>query len=257
MENQPKERDFHQELNEELKKLEVCKLLYISDSYAEEINDIDPKILDGVKIPIREGGQECGMVDLGEWISVYLSDIKHAGKPELVFGKHDNPFAQPETIPIFNDSKSGPEEYVKCELEPGMEAKIEAYIKKNIKPSGPSETVVGELFRAFQRIEYRAGNDGDNYFCIGSPSFESTLFILSTMDIINWSWLYEKEIKLETPILKCWTINNQISWDGGLFEIKFIEAIILELLETGVIVDRPNDMDSRSFTPLKLEKDRW
>ena len=252
-----KEVDFILELNEELKKLDGIRELYICQSYADEFNEIDERILKEVKIPILDGGQECGKIDIGEFISIYLDDIKYRGKPERVFASGRNPFRGPEGIPIFNSGKSSPREILKCEITPEEKEKIEQFEKNHIKSSGPSDTVIGELFRAFQRIEYRAGNDGDNFLCVGTPSFESFLFIMSTLDTINWSWLYEKKIELKNPLLQCWIFDNRITWEGELFEMKFIQLIFIELLETGVIVDRKNDIDSRDFTRIKKQNERW
>ena len=257
MSDKVKEVDFILELNEELKKLEDIKELYIEKSYVDDFNEIDPRILEGVKIPIRPGIQECGNVDIGEYISLYLDDIKYHGKPERVFSNGRNPFGGPKEIPVFSGDKSGPSEMLKCVITAEEEEKIKQFEKIHIKPSGPSDTIVGELFRAFQRIEYRAGNDGDNYMCIGTPSFESLLFIMSTLDMINWSWLYEKEVKLKNPLLNVWIFDNRITWEGELFEIKFIQLIFIELLETGVIKDRPNEIDSRDFMKIKSDNDRW
>lgn len=252
-----KEVDFILELNEELKKLECIRELFVGQSYAEEFNEMDERILKEVKIPIHPGGLECGRIDIGEYISLYLDDIKYKGKPERVFFNGRNPFRGPKEIPVFSGDKSGPREMLKCEITPEEEAKIAQFEKTHIKPSGPSDTIIGELFRAFQRIEYRAGNDGDNFMCIGTPSFESFLYIMSTLDIINWSWLYDKEIQLKNPLLQVWVYSNRITWEGELFEIKFIQLILIELLETGVIKDRPNDMDSRDFMKIKSDNDRW
>lgn len=252
-----KEVDFILELNEELKKLEDIRELFICQSYADDFNEIDERILKEVKIPIHQGGQECGKIDIGEYISIYLDDIKYQGKPERVFSNGRNPFGGPKEISISNGDKSEPKEILKCEITPEEAEKIAQFEKKHIKLSGPSDTVIGELFRAFQRIEYRAGNDGDNFLCIGTPSFESFLFIMSTLDTINWSWLYEKKIELKNPLLNVWVFDNRITWEGELFEMKFIQLIFIELLETGVIEDRKNDMDSRDFTRIKRENDRW
>jgi hypothetical protein len=260
-EKEVKEIDYIEELNNELKELESIKELYIRDFHREEF---DERILKDVKIPVEQNGQECGKVDIGEYISIYLDDIKYHGKPERVFfrkrGPHgtNDPFAGPKMLPINIDRDKGePGEMVEAKLSEVELEKIAKFEKLHIKSSGPSDTVIGELFRAFQRIEYRAGNDGDNYCCIGTPSFISYLFINSTIDIINWSWLYEKEFKLENPILGCWTHGNQIGWDGMLFEIKFIQLVLIELLEAGVIEDRPNEIDSRDFTKIKKENERW
>lgn len=250
-----KKIDYLEELNKELKELESIPELYIGNFRRDEF---DEKILKDIKIPIYDHGQEAGKIDIGEYISMYIDDIKYQGKPERVFTGKRDPFAGPKMLPINIDSdKHTPGEMVEAKLSEVELEKIAKFEKTHIKSSGPSDTVIGELFRAFQRIEYRAGNDGDNYCCIGTPSFISYLFINSTIDIINWSWLYEKEFKLENPILGCWSHGNQIGWDGMLFEIKFIQLVLIELLETGVIVDRPNEIDSRDFTRIKKENERW
>jgi hypothetical protein len=251
------EVDFILELNEELKKLEDIRELYIDKWGFRDLDGIDERILKDIKIPILDGGQECGKVDIGEYISLYLDDIKYRGKPERVFSKKRNPFEGPKEIPIFNGDKSGPREFLKCEISKEDEEKISNFESKHIKSAGPSDTVIGELFRAFQRIEYRAGNDGDNFMCIGTPSFESFLYIMSTIDIINWSWLYDKKIELKNPLLQYWVSDNRICWEGALFEIKFIQLVFIELLETGVITDRKNDMDSRNFMQIKSNNNRW
>lgn len=256
-ETEEKVVDFITELNDSLKELECIRELFISQWSEDHINEQDERILKDIKIPIHQSGQECGKVDIGEYINLYLDDIKYGGKPERVFSAKRNPFNGPKTISISNGDKSGPGEIIECKITPEEEEKIAQFEKKHIKPSGPSDTIIGELFRAFQRIEYRAGNDGDNYMCIGTPSFESFLFIMSTIDIINWSWLYDKKIKSENPLLNCWIFDNRITWEGELFEMKFIQLLFIELLESGVIEDRPNNIDSRNFMKIKSDNDRW
>lgn len=242
--------DYIKELNEELKKLSSIKELHICQSYVDEF---EPKILEDVQIPVTNYGQECGRVDMGEWISIYLSDLKHDGKPQRVFNKRHNPFNRPETMPIGMIGKGGPTDVVKVKLTEEQYAKIAEFEKKHIPGHGPCETMLGELFRAMQYVEYRAGNDGDCYHTIGTPSFISHLYIMSTLDVINWNWLYEKELNLSTPLLNAWVWDNKIHWDGMLFEFEMIKMILIELLEAGVIKDHDNDVDSRDFTQIKKE----
>ena len=250
-----KKIDYIEELNNELKELESIPGIYIVKS---RIDEFDERILKDVNIPIYGHGQEAGKIDIGEYISMYLDDIKYHGKPERVFSGKRDPFAGPDMLPINIDrDKVTPAEMVEAKLTEVELEKIAKFEKTHIKSSGPSDTVIGELFRAFQRIEYRAGNDGDNYCCIGTPSFISYLYINSTIDIINWDWLYEKEFKLENPILANWSDGNQIGWDGMLFEIKFIQLVLIELLEAGVIEDRPSDIDSRDFSRIKKDNYRY
>jgi hypothetical protein len=79
---------------------------------------------------------------------------------------------------------------------------------------------------------------------------------MSTLDYINWSWLYDKELELSTPLLNSWIWDNKIHWDGMLFEFEMIKIILIELLENGTIIDRENNTDSRDFTQIKKES-RW
>jgi hypothetical protein len=252
-----KEFDYIEDLNKELKELEGIGELYIRECSISDWQD--ERILKDVNIPIYDSGQECGKIDIAEYIGMYMDDIRYTGKPQRVFTSKHNVFGAPTEIPKWwEHNEKGNHEMMECKLTEVEEKKISDFIDKNIKPSGTSDTVIGELFRAFQRIEYRAHNDGDNYFCIGSPSFISYLFIMSTLDIINWSWLYEKEFELENPLLKCWTGDNHVNFEGMLFEIKYIELILIELLEAGVITDRPNEIDSRDFTRIKKDdRDYW
>lgn len=245
--------DYIKELNEELKKLSSIRELYICQSYKEEF---EPAILEGVEISVSNYGMECGRVDIGEWISQYLSDLRCEGKPQRVFSKRHNPFNRPETMPVGMSGKSGPTDVVEVKLTEEQYAKVAEFEKKHIPDHGPCKTVIGELFRAMQYVEYRAGNDGDCYFTIGTPNFISNLYIMSTLDMINWNWLYEKELELSTPLLNGWVYDNRIHWDGMIFEFEMIKMILIELLETGVITDRENDTDSRDFTQIKKEN-RW
>jgi hypothetical protein len=245
--------DYIKELNEELKKLSSIGELFICKSYRDDFN---PEILKDVKIPIHDSGQECGKVDIGEWISQYLADIEHEGKPQRVFNGKNKPFQRPEFLPIGMTKESGPTDRVEVKLTEEQYKKIAEFEKKHIPSSGPSSSYIGELFRAMQYIEYRAGNDGDCYYTIGTPSFISHLYVMSTLDYINWSWLYDKELELSTPLLNSWIWDNKIHWDGMLFEFEMIKIILIELLENGTIIDRENNTDSRDFTQIKKES-RW
>ena len=242
-----KQVDYIKELNLELQKLSELDGIFISQSYAD---DFEPRILENVKIPVMQSA-ECGVVDLGEWTSTYLRDISYDGKPQRVFSGKYNPFSRPEKVHTgWSRDKGQPTEMVECKLSDEQYAKIAEFEKKHIPDHGPCKTIIGELFRAMQRIEYRAGNDGDCYFTIGTPTFESFLFILSTIDEINFNWLYEKEFTPSTPLLFNWFQDNQIHWDGMLYELEMIKIILIELLEARIITDRKNEVDSRSFTKI-------
>jgi hypothetical protein len=245
--------DYIQVLNNELKELSSIPAIYINRSSFEEIED--KRILEGVNIKVGDS-MECGMVDISAYISDYLMVVQIEGRPETVFRKGRNPFKKPKTLRLMshNDGEklvSGRE--VSVELTPAQKTKIDDFEKIHIRDHGPSNTVIGELFRAFRYIEYRAGNDGDCYHTIGSPTFVSYIYILSVLDEINWSWLYEKKIPEYNSVLSIWNCRNQIHWDGMLFELDFIKLILIDLLETGVIVDKPNKIDSRCFTMIKID----
>ena len=121
--------DYIKELNEELKQLSYIGELFIHGSYVDEF---DPKILEDVKIPIHDSGQECGKVDIGEWISQYLADIEHEGKPQRVFSGKNKPFQRPEFLPIGMTKESGKSDRVEVRLTDEQYQKIAEFDKKHI-----------------------------------------------------------------------------------------------------------------------------
>ena len=136
--------------------------------------------------------------------------------------------------------------------------------KENIPDSGPCKTLIGEMFRAIQRIQSRAHNDGDLWFMIGSETFMSYMFLISKIDESNWSSdSYNNEtgiykFEFTDTFLKEHSWNNRISWmieHSLALDAEFIKYQLIDLLSNGKIKDCDNEYNSRSFTKLKSERD--
>lgn len=250
--------EFINQLNDILKELSGVSQLYIQSDEIDRISvrfDVPNlrEMINNNGITVTNHQAESGRIDMGEYIDGYLSDIEYEGKPFRVFD-FTKIRKRATGTGFICDGFGGciPKE---CILTKEEEDKITEFEKKNIKSSGPSDTVIGEIFRAFQRIEYRAGNDGDVHYSIGTPSFISYLYVLSTLDEISWGQLYDKKVKLTNPILNNWLWDNRISWnEATIIEIPFIKLILIELLELGILADSKVIYDSRDFSLISKDK---
>jgi len=212
--------------------------------------NIEQKIAKKAGIQISNYDLEAGMIDIGEYINLTQDDMEHNLYRRINGDRIRRPDHSVERFP-----RDGV----------GDELKLltKTFEEKNIKQSGPSETLIGEIFRSIQYIQYRAHNDGDIPYIIGSPTFLSYMFLISQIDKLNYSCearTEEGEYKFE--------FNNdflkQNSWDGKITNViehslamdaDFIKYQLIDLLNSGKIKDIKNEYDSRSFMKLKRGRD--
>lgn len=210
------------------------------EPYGGEDEDLMQKIAKRTGIQFRDRC-EAGIVPINEYIQLTFDEeedrIQRNGNPP-------NRPTRPRGMPGFEF----PEELTKL---------IEEFEKKNIPSSGPCRTRFGEIFRAIQRIRYRAFNDGDLPWIIGSPSFMSYMFLISEIDRLNYS-NYNDEIggygfEFEDPFLQ------EMSWDNKIFVevedplcqgLEITKHQLIELINTGKITDSKNYWNSRDYTSL-------
>jgi hypothetical protein len=229
-----------------LKEIENKDLLYI------HINDYDDegKILEkiakrsGIRLGERYESEYGEYVDIGEFISItfdsHVDKIIHKLEGRPSYHKYSHKFE-------FN-------------VDEKLIEAVEEFEEKNIPPSGPCKTHIGELFRAIQRIQYRAMNDGDLCWEVDSPTFMSYMFLMSQIDKLNCSSAsYNQEtgqygFKFTDEYLK------DKSWDGKISVViedvrmetaNFIKYQLMDLLLNGKIKDETNEFDSRDFSRLK------
>jgi hypothetical protein len=142
--------------------------------------------------------------------------------------------------------------------------KVEDFEKYNIPKSGKCETIIAEIFRAINYIQYRAHNDGDLYFDINNYTYSSYIFIQSAI----------KKLLLDCNLID--TIENPFSdeckkivWNGvwdifaqqpiSIYDMLFVledpyglelnitKIGLMDLMSSGRIKDCKNDLDSRDF----------
>jgi hypothetical protein len=227
-----------------LKEIENKDLLYI---YIDNYHD-DGKILE--KIAKRSGVKlgeryESEYVDIGEFISITFDS--HVDRIIRKLEGH-KPYYRHNPVPF------------KFDVDEKLIEAVEEFEEKNIPPSGPCKTHIGELFRAIQRIQYRAMNDGDLCWEVDSPTFMSYMFLMSQIDKLNCSSAsYNQEtgqygFKFTDEYLK------DKSWDGKISVViedvrmetaNFIKYQLMDLLLNGKIKDETNEFDSRDFSRLK------
>jgi hypothetical protein len=230
----------------DLKELDKSFMYINSDGYDEDgiINKIAKKA--GVYYESYRG--EAGNIDISEYIQItydYIEDYEL----KRINGEKSRPFDNRRHIPQFLVSED-------------LKLKVKEFEDKNIPSSGPCKTLFGEIFRAIQRIQYRAYNDGDYCWQIGSPTFMSYIFLISQIDKLNYSYkAYNQEtgeygFEFTDPFLK------KNSWDGKISNIietpladdaDFIKYQLMDLILNNKIEDEKNVWNSRSYT--KIEKE--
>jgi hypothetical protein len=233
---------------ESLKSIENKNFIYINEYESEMLLKIAKK--SGVHI---SGSCEAGMIDISEDISIIYDWEEHNLYKKINnlnnLNNSNRPFIDFENIPVSEELKKATKDFE----------------EKNIPSSGPCKTLIGELFRAIQRIQYRAFNDGDNFYEIGSPSFMSYMFLISRIDELNYSSTSYNEEKGQHEFEFTNEFIKENSWDGKISTIiehslakdaDFIKAQLIDLLENGKIQDKPNEWDSRDYS--RLDKgNRW
>lgn len=193
---------------------------------------------------------EAGLVDLNEYISLTQDILEH----DAVYRKNGVKGPKgPDRFQIFEE-----------EFYEDLKIRIEKFESGNIPPSGPAKTLIGEIFRAINYIQYRAFNDGDDFFVIGTPSFTSYIFVMSQIDLLNYSHASYNEsrgeyyFEFKEPVLKNLNYDGKISTfieDSLGRDADLIKAQLLDLLDNGVIEDVDNELDSRSYE--KIVKERY
>lgn len=221
----------------DLKQIENKNYFYIDF----EDNGIMPKISKKTGIPLQRN-HEAGMIDISEYIHLTFDMREH----NLVYEKRSpNHSIYRGPDPKFYDDE--------------FKEKIQLFEEKNIPSSGPCKTLIGELFRAIQRIQYRAFNDGDDFCEIGSPSFMSYMFLISQIDELNYSSTSYNEETGQHEFEFTNEFIKENSWDGKISTIiehslakdaDFIKAQLIDLLSNGKIKDIPNKYDSRDYSKL-------
>jgi hypothetical protein len=212
-----------------------------------EDDGIMSKISKKTGIPLGRN-HEAGMVDISEYIQITF-DIREYRLIREQHSPNHSIFRRPD--PKFYDDE--------------FKDKIKLFEDKNIPSSGPCETLIGELFRAIQRIQYRAFNDGDDFCDVGSPSFMSYMFLISQIDELNYSSTSYNEEKGQHEFEFTNKFIKENSWDGKISTViehslakdaDFIKAQLIDLLENNKLKDIPNEWDSRDYS--KLDKgNRW
>lgn len=203
------------------------------------------KIADRSGIKVVDYYPERGQVDIAEDISIILDHRVDDAQRKL------------NGEPLYERS----ERQIGFDVDEKLKQAALEFEENNIPSSGPCKTLLGEIFRAIQRIQYRAFNDGDLYFDPGSPSFMSYIFLRSQIDELNhhskFAW-DEKTGRHEYEFTDPFLIEH--SWDGKIFDIiedrlgltaNFIKYQIMDLLLNGKIEDSPNEFDSRDYSSLK------
>ena len=204
------------------------------------------KIAERSGIKVTDYYPERGQVDIAEDISITLDDRVRDGQRKIE-GEPRRKFSTREID--FNVSEE-------------LKLAAQQFEEKNIPPSGPCNTLLGEIFRAIQRIQYRAFNDGDICWDPGSPSFMSYIFLRSQVDMLNFSQAAynegtgEYKFEFTDPFLVEYSFDGRISdvvEDDLATTANFIKYQIMDLLLNGKIEDSPNEFDSRDCSSVKKE----
>lgn len=227
---------------EELKTLtesDLCCNIYVRD----DSDKIVLKLAKKAKIPCVSYGPEAGSIDISEYIIISY-DYQEDRLIKRLNGFNPSPLSNRRYMPNF-------------EVNEELKKLTEQFEKDNIPQTGPCTTLIGEMFRAMQRIQYRAYNDGDLCWEIGSPSFVSYLFLISQIDKLNYSsFSYNQEtgyykFQFTDPYLIEYSYDGHISSmiESPLGdEVAFIKYQLIDLLSNGKIKDEKNSYDSRSYS---------
>jgi hypothetical protein len=185
-------------------------------------------------------------IDISEDISLAFEDMEFK-----LLGKLNN-------MPLPQGFKHD----IEFEVSENLKKLTEEFERENIPSSGPCKTLIGEIFRAIQRIQYRAYNDGDVPWDVTSPTFISYIFMKHQINILNYSSFSYKEtgqheFEFTDEFLK------ERSWRGKISDmvethlcqdLNFTKYQLIDLLSNGKIKDSKNRFDSRDYT---LKKQDW
>jgi hypothetical protein len=229
---------------ESLKSIENKNFIYINEYESEMLLKIAKK--SGVHI---SGSCEAGMIDISEDILIIYDWEEHNLYKKINnlnnLNNSNRPFIDFENIPVSEELKKATKNFE----------------EKNIPSSGPCKTLIGEIFRAIQRVQYRAYNDGDLPWNVASPSFMSYIFIKSQIDKLNYSSLSyneesgDHEFEFTDEFLKennGGKISDMIE-DELAMGLNFTKYQLIDLLLNGKIEDVSNRFDSRNYTTLERD----
>jgi hypothetical protein len=232
---------------ESLKSIENKYFIYINEYESEMLLKIAKK--SGVHI---SGSCEAGMIDISEDISIIYDWEEHNlyKKINNIKNNPNNrkklPFIDFENIPVSEELKKATKDFE----------------EKNIPSSGPCKTLIGEIFRAIQRVQYRAYNDGDLPWNVASPSFMSYIFIKSQIDKLNYSSSSYNEESGDHEFEFTDEFLKEHNWDGKISDmiedelamgLNFTKYQLIDLLLNGKIEDVSNRFDSRDYTTLERD----
>ena len=201
------------------------------------------KISERAGVSVTDYYPECGVVNISEDISISLdaridkATRKLNGESGRVVSTHEITF----------------------DVSEGLKEATEKFENENIPPSGPCKTLLGEIFRAIQRMQYRAFNDGDEFCDPASPSFMSYIFLRSQVDYLNYSSSAYNEETGGYEFEFTDQFLNDYGYDGKISDIvedhlcttaNFIKYQIMDLLINGKLKDEPNTYDSRDYSSL-------
>lgn len=224
----------------DLKQLDNKSIFYVMDNDDDIIVKIAKRC--GIKTSMYSG--EAGMIDISEYIRItydnredHILHILHDRKRYCGISKEID----------FADMFKVSDSLVKITKD---------FESNNVPDSGMAKTEIGEIFRAIRYIQYRAYNDGDIYYEIGSPTFMSYMFIISKIDELNHSSSFYNSKSGQYSCDFTDTYLKDLSCDGiisDVIESKFagdalyIKYQLMDLLSNNMLVDRLNNVDSRSY----------
>ena len=200
------------------------------------------------KIAKRSGIQQMGYgygseVDITEDISITIEDRidvldrkLNGEKPRSYSNHRDIEFAVSEELKLA----------------------VTEFEEKNIAPYGTSKTTLGEIFRAIQYIQYRAHNDGDLPWNVGSPTFMSYVYLKTQINKLNYNRnrINDEGFEFQDEFLVKYGYGeiSDVIEDVMAQTADFIKYQIIDLLLNGKIEDSPNEFDSRNFSSLKEDR---
>jgi hypothetical protein len=227
----------------DLNEIENKRQVTIESEYGCRDERMLKKIAERTGIQFRDRC-EAGVVPINEFITISFESY--------------------EDLELYPDRRScsmnRPFQFPEIKVSEALKKSAEDFEKANIPSTGPCKTRIGEMFRAIQRIQYRAFNDGDLPWMIGSPSFLSLVFLMSEADKLNYSgYAYREEtgtykFEFSEDVLNNWTDNGKlfVECDDPLCQsLDFTKYQLIDLLNRGIIKDSPNEIDSRDLSLLR------
>ena len=146
------------------------------------------------------------------------------------------------------------------DVSQSLKEATEQFEEKHIPKRGPCVTRFGEIFRAIQRIQYRAHNDGDLPWIIGSPTFVSYMYLISEIDALNYSsFSYNHEtgnyeFEFTEPVLKDFDRLFVEVDDELCMGLDYTKYQLIDLIIQGKIKDEKNEYDSRDWSSLNKKE---